>query len=104
MGGMTQERLEREPLRWPCPLWSILASALSTLDHPSWYQAAKALALRNADSGSQDTGNQRGAVASGNQGSKRFLTPSGKVEIYTLELENKLATAGHTALPILHPP
>lgn len=104
MGGMTQERLEKraEPLRWPCP--SLEHPSVSTLylDHPSWYQAAKELALRNADSGSQDTGNQRGgAVASRNQG-KRFLTPSGKVEIYTLELENKLATAGHTALPIFY--
>ena len=104
MGGMTQERMEKraEPLRWPCP--SLEHPSVSTLylDHPSWYQAAKALAIRNADSGSQGTGNQRGdAVASRNQG-KRFLTPSGKVEIYTPELEKKLATAGHTALPIFY--
>jgi len=84
MGGMTQERMEKraEPLRWPCP--SLEHPGVSTLylDHPSWYQAAQALDPKN-------------------QG-KRFLTPSGKVEIYTPALDKKLATAGHSALPIFY--
>jgi len=84
MGGMTQERLEKrvEPLRWPCP--SLEHPGVSTLylDHPSWYEAAVAL--------------------NPNHQGKRFLTPSGKVEIYTPDLDQKLATAGHAALPIFY--
>jgi anaerobic selenocysteine-containing dehydrogenase len=79
--GMTQARMEAraEPLRWPCP--SVDHPGVSTLylDHPSWYQAAESLNPAN-----------RG---------KRFLTPSGKVEIFTAELEAKLTPAGHHALP-----
>jgi anaerobic selenocysteine-containing dehydrogenase len=84
MGGMTQERMEKraEPLRWPCP--SIKHPGVSTLylDHPSRYEAAAAL-------------------GSANKG-KRFLTPSGKIEIYTPEMEQKLAAAGHHALPVFY--
>ena len=80
-GGMTAERLEQraEPLRWPCP--SVDHPGVSTLylDHPSWYAAAESL----------DPANK----------AKRFLTPSGKIEIFTLDLERKLGTAGHAALP-----
>jgi anaerobic selenocysteine-containing dehydrogenase len=104
MGGMTQERMEKrtEPLRWPCPSLDHPGVSTLYLDHPSWYQAAKELGIRNADTASQDTEGNRGVMtASGNQG-KRFLTPSGKVEIYTPELEKKLATAGHAALPIFY--
>ncbi len=104
MGGMTQSRLEKrtEPLRWPCP--TITHPGVSTLylDHPSWYEAAKGLALRNAESASQDTGIQATAALPRQNKMKRFLTPSGLVEIYTPELENKLATAGHSALPIFY--
>lgn len=62
MGGMTQERLEKraEPLRWPCPSLDHPGVSTLYLDHPSWYQAAKSLAIRNADSASQDSENQRG--------------------------------------------
>jgi formate dehydrogenase (coenzyme F420) alpha subunit len=84
MGGMTQERMEKrvEPLRWPCP--SVKHPGVSTLylDHPSWYEAAAALNPEN-----------RG---------KRFLTPSGKIEIYTPEMEQKLAAVGHHALPVFY--
>jgi anaerobic selenocysteine-containing dehydrogenase len=52
------------------------------LDHPSWYEAAVAL----------DAGNR----------GKRFLTPSGKVEIFTAEMEGRLAVAGHGALPVFY--
>ncbi len=104
MGGMTQSRLEKrtEPLRWPCP--TIAHPGVSTLylDHPSWYEAAKGLALRNAESASQDTGTQATAALPRQNKQRRFLTPSGLVEIYTPELENKLATAGHSALPIFY--
>jgi anaerobic selenocysteine-containing dehydrogenase len=82
MKGMTAGRLEdrTEPLRWPCP--SVRHPGVSTLylDHRSWYEAATAL---------------------GHEG-KRFLTPSGKVEVFTPELERKLRTAGHGALPIFY--
>jgi len=84
MGGMTQERMEKraEPLRWPCP--SVKHPGVSTLylDHPSWYEAATALDPANKG--------------------KRFLTPSGKIEIYTPEMEQKLAAVGHRALPIFY--
>jgi anaerobic selenocysteine-containing dehydrogenase len=84
MGGMTQQRLEKsvEPLRWPCP--SVKHPGVSTLylDHPSWYAAAEAL----------DPGNK----------GKRFLTPSGKVEIVTPAIERSLKRAGHAALPVFY--
>lgn len=82
--GMTQERMEQrvEPLRWPCP--SLNHPGVSTLyiDHASWYEAAASLDQANKG--------------------KRILTPSGKVEIYTPEIEQKLAGAGHAALPIFY--
>ena len=84
MGGMTSERMSKrsEPLRWPCP--SVDHPGVSTLylDHPSWYRAAQALNPQNKG--------------------KRFLTPSGKVEIYTPDIQKQLAIAGHTALPIFY--
>jgi anaerobic selenocysteine-containing dehydrogenase len=49
------------------------------LDHPSWYQAAESLDPKNKG--------------------KRFLTPSGKIEIYTPDLQRRLEKAGHQALP-----
>lgn len=84
MGGMTQERMEKraEPLRWPCPTLKHPGVSTLYLDDPSWYEAVQALDAKN-------------------QG-KRFLTPSGKVEIYTPDLDNKLVTAGHSALPIFY--
>jgi anaerobic selenocysteine-containing dehydrogenase len=84
MGGMTQERMERraEPLRWPCP--SVDHPGVSTLylDHPSWYRALEALDPA-----------QKG---------KRFPTPSGRIEIWTADLDRKLASAGHAALPVFY--
>lgn len=64
MGGMTRRRLaaRTEPLRWPCPTEAHPGVSTLYLDHPSWYEAAEALNPAN-----------RG---------KRFLTPSGKVEIH----------------------
>jgi anaerobic selenocysteine-containing dehydrogenase len=84
MGGMTRERLESraEPLRWPCPTLDHPGVSTLFLDHPSWYRAAVVLNPAN-----------RG---------KRFLTTSGKVEIYTQDLDRKLKTAGHWALPIFY--
>ena len=79
MAGMTSERLKSraEPLRWPCPSPDHPGVSTLYLDHPSWQQAAAAL---------------------GHPG-KRFLTPSGKIEITTPALNAKLAVAGHAALP-----
>jgi anaerobic selenocysteine-containing dehydrogenase len=82
--GMTAERMEKraEPLRYPCP--SVDHPGVSTLymDHPSWYAAAEALDAKNKG--------------------KRFLTPSGKVEIFTPAIDARLATAGHSALPVFY--
>src|SRR5262245_22780037 len=63
MAGMTSTRLKNraEPLRWPCPSPEHPGVSTLYLDHPSWGEAAKAL---------------------GHPG-KRFLTPSGKIEITT---------------------
>ncbi|WP_329212327.1 molybdopterin-containing oxidoreductase family protein [Streptomyces sp. NBC_01708] len=84
MAGMTEQRMRRrpEPLRWPCPSTDHPGVSTLYLDHPSWYAAAEAL---DAD----------------NRG-KRFLTPSGKVEIFTQELQDKLIPTGHGALPIFY--
>jgi anaerobic selenocysteine-containing dehydrogenase len=84
MGGMTQERMEKraEPLRWPCPTVKHPGVSTLYLDHPSWYEAAEALDPANKG--------------------KRFLTPSGKVEIFTPDLDKKLKAAGHSALPIFY--
>ncbi len=81
MSGMTKSRLEAraEPLRWPCPSEDHPGTSTLYLDHPSWYEAVSALDPA-----------RRGS---------RFLTPSGKVEIHTPELEARLAPAGHHALP-----
>ena len=83
-GGMTADRLRSraEPLRWPCPTADHAGVSTLYLDHPSWYAAAESL----------DPGNR----------GKRFLTPSGKVELYTAALQAKLATAGHAALPAFY--
>ncbi|MEQ1727749.1 MAG: molybdopterin-dependent oxidoreductase [Vicinamibacterales bacterium] len=79
VAGMTSARMRErnEPLRWPCPSTEHPGVSTLYMDHPSWHVAADAL---------------------GHKG-KRFLTPSGKVEIFTAELEAKLAPAGHAALP-----
>ncbi|MGL5065927.1 MAG: molybdopterin-containing oxidoreductase family protein [Microcoleus sp.] len=84
MGGMTVDRMEKrlEPLRWPCPTLDHPGVSTLYLDDPSWYQAAESLNPLHKG--------------------KRFLTPSGKVEIYTPELEQLLTTAGHSALPIFY--
>ncbi|RJQ77715.1 oxidoreductase [Pseudonocardiaceae bacterium YIM PH 21723] len=82
VGGMSQARLEKraEPLRWPCPDQSHPGVSTLYLDHPSWYAAAKSL---------------------GHTG-KRFLTPSGKVEIFTPDLDRALAPSGHGALSVFY--
>jgi anaerobic selenocysteine-containing dehydrogenase len=81
---MTRERLRgrAEPLRWPCPTAKHPGVSTLYLDHPSWYAAAES--LDPAFKG------------------KRFLTPSGKVEIFTPEIDEKLAPAGHSALPVFY--
>lgn len=84
MGGMTRQRMEEraEPLRWPCPTVKHPGVSTLYLDHPSWYEAAEALDKSNKG--------------------KRFLTPSGKVEIFTPKMDAALVGAGHTALPIFY--
>ncbi len=79
VAGMTSARMQarHEPLRWPCPSADHPGVSTLYLDHPSWQAAAESL---------------------GHNG-KRFLTPSGKVEIFTPELQARLAPAGHSALP-----
>jgi len=79
VAGMTSARMRErnEPLRWPCPTAEHPGVSTLYMDHPSWHVAAEAL---------------------GHTG-KRFLTPSGKVEIFTADLDAKLAPAGHAALP-----
>jgi anaerobic selenocysteine-containing dehydrogenase len=83
-GGMTRDRMRArsEPLRWPCPTTEHPGVSTLYLDHPTWYEAAVSLDAANAG--------------------KRFLTPSGKVEIFTPALEAKLAPSGHHALPIFY--
>jgi anaerobic selenocysteine-containing dehydrogenase len=83
-GGMTMERMaaRTEPLRWPCPTVEHPGVSTLYLDHPSWYAAAEALDPKNKG--------------------KRFLTPSGKIEIFTPAIEQKLAAAGHAALPAFY--
>jgi anaerobic selenocysteine-containing dehydrogenase len=82
--GMTVERMEKrhEPLRWPCPSEKHPGVSTLYLDHPSWREAAEALDPANKG--------------------KRFLTPSGKVEVWTAELDRKLTVAGHKALPTFY--
>ena len=81
MGGMTQARLEKrtEPLRYPCPAADHPGVSTLYLDHPAWYRAAESLDPKHKG--------------------KRFLTPSGKIEIYTPALQQQLSQAGHDALP-----
>ena len=83
VGGMTRERLlaAQEPLRWPCPTVEHPGVSTLYLDHPSWYEAAASLG--------------------GTEG-QRFLTPSGKIEIFTRELDEALGSAGHSALPVFY--
>ena len=87
MGGMTQARMaaRAEPLRWPCPAPEHPGVSTLYLEGPSWDAAVAALNPANKG--------------------KRFLTPSGKVEIFTPALDAKLQTAGHSALPVFftHP-
>ena len=82
VGGMTRERMmqRQEPLRWPCPDPKHPGVSTLYMDHPTWTQAAEAL---------------------GHKG-KRFPTPSGKVELWTLAMDKKLAVAGHAALPVFY--
>jgi anaerobic selenocysteine-containing dehydrogenase len=82
MKGMTADRMEKraEPLRWPCPSETHPGVSTLYLDHPTWYAATESL---------------------GGKG-RRFLTPSGRVEVFTPELENRLAPAGHGALPVFY--
>ncbi|MEN9518147.1 MAG: hypothetical protein RLZZ381_735, partial [Cyanobacteriota bacterium] len=84
MGGMTKARMEKrtEPLRYPCPTLEHPGVSTLYLDRPSWYEAAESLDPQNKG--------------------KRFLTPSGKVEIYTPQLQQQLANTGHTALPLFY--
>jgi len=84
MGGLTQERLQasKTPLRFPCPTPQHPGVSTLYLDHPGWYQAVAAL----------------NPQAQG----KRFLTPSGKVEIFTPALDARLAGAGHAARPVFY--
>ncbi|WSA41527.1 molybdopterin-dependent oxidoreductase [Streptomyces sp. NBC_01808] len=84
MGGMSRARLRKrsEPLRWPCPTDQHPGVSTLFADHPSWYEAAASLSPAH-----------RG---------KRFLTPSGKVEITTPELESGLKASGHGALPVFY--
>ncbi|MFD4691587.1 molybdopterin-dependent oxidoreductase [Streptomyces sp. NPDC058463] len=83
MGGMTERRMRKrsEPLRWPCPTTDHPGVSVMYQDHPSWYEAAESL-----------------GAAKG----QRFLTPSGKIEVFTEELDRRLATAGHAALPTFY--
>lgn len=82
MAGMTQQRLEESatPLRWPCPSETHPGVSTLYLDHSSWYEAAESLGYPG----------------------KRFLTPSGKVEITTPDLEKALTEVGLTALPLFY--
>ena len=84
MGGMTQERMaaRADPLRWPCPTTEHPGVSTLYIEHPSWDAAVAALNPANKG--------------------KRFLTPSGKVEIFTPEIDAKLAAAGHGALPVFY--
>ncbi len=77
MAGMTADRMEKSnvPLRWPCPSRSHPGTSVMYLDHPKWKNIF---------------------------GGKRFLTPSGKVEIYTDVLQKKMSVTGHSAIPVFY--
>lgn len=83
VGGMTRARMASmdEPLRWPCPTEEHPGVSTLYLDDPSWYAAAEALGAPKGH---------------------RFLTPSGKIELFTPEMDKKLSVAGHSALPIFY--
>lgn len=74
MSGMTADRMARmaSPLRWPCPNLSHPGTSVMYLDHPEWKNI---------------------------WGGKRFLTESGKIEIFTNGLEKKLEVVGRKLLP-----
>jgi len=74
MGGMTAERMAKmkSPLRWPCPDTNHPGTSVMYLDRPEWKDL---------------------------WGGKRFLTESGKIEIFTKILEETLKPLGRTALP-----
>jgi anaerobic selenocysteine-containing dehydrogenase len=82
MAGMTAARMEKraEPLRWPCPSEDHPGTSTLYLDHPCWEKVAAALGKKG----------------------QRFLTPSGKVEIFTPNLQQQLASAGHAAFPLFY--
>jgi len=82
MTGMTADRMANrdEPLRWPCPTDKHPGVSTLYLDHPTWYEATESL---------------------GHKG-RRFLTPSGKIEVFTADLEKRLVPAGHSALPVFY--
>jgi anaerobic selenocysteine-containing dehydrogenase len=84
MGGMTQARLERRatPLQWPCPTLDHPGTSTLYLDHPSWMKCVADLKPSHAG--------------------KRFLTPSGKIEIFTSAIEARLSSVGHSALPTFY--
>lgn len=75
--GMTADRMEKMavPLRWPCPTEDHPGTSVMYLDHPKWRDIF---------------------------GGKRFLTKSGKVEIYTKELEKRLQESGHSPIPVFY--
>lgn len=81
-GGMTRKRLSarHEPLRWPCIDEKTPDISTLYMDHPSWYKAVEVLDKTKKG--------------------QRFLTESGKIEIYTEKLDAALKTVGHSALPI----
>lgn len=79
--GMTRARMmaSKTPLRWPCPTTEHPGTSTLYLDHPRWYEALTA--LDPAHKG------------------KRFATPTGKIELTTPALLQRLASSGHSPLP-----
>jgi anaerobic selenocysteine-containing dehydrogenase len=71
--GMTADRMDtmKTPLRWPCPSKDHPGTSVMYLDKPEWRDIF---------------------------GGKRFLTESGKVEIFTPELQKRLSESGHSAI------
>ncbi len=72
--GMTADRMAEmaTPLRWPCPNAEHPGTSVMYLDQPEWKDI---------------------------WGGKRFLTESGKIEIFTADLEKKLAAVGRKSIP-----
>lgn len=81
VGGMTRERMKKraEPLRWPCPSEQHPGVSTMYLDDKSWYEAVEDLSPQHKG--------------------KRFLTDSGKIQLYTKAMNEALQAAGHSALP-----